>query len=339
MLSIKTNSSLKKLNTFGVDAVAKKLLCVDDKKIVSDWIELGAELLEPVVVLGEGSNVLFVGDFDGIVLLNKIQGCELIKEDVSSVWVKVGGGESWDKFVGKCVDVGWYGLENLSAIPGTVGAAPIQNIGAYGVELDSVFESLNAIDLYTAKTVEFSKEMCQFGYRESVFKHEYKDRFLITDVTFRLAKVFVPVLNYGDLKEYFPDAKPVVAHAMRETIARIRGEKLPDPSVIGNAGSFFKNPILTKKQFNQLVFEFPAVVHYPQADGKVKVAAAWLIDQCGLKGYRRGDAGVHDKQALVLVNYGGASGKELMELAAHIVKQVYKKFLLTLQIEPRILSV
>ena len=339
MLAIKTYVSLKKMNTFGVESIAKELLCVKDRGMVVEWATQCKKESKSVVVLGQGSNILFVGDFDGLILVNQIEGCQVVREENDWVWVKVGGGESWDDFVERCVVSGWHGLENLSAIPGTVGAAPVQNIGAYGVELESAFQKLNAIDLSTGEELEFDKEACQFGYRDSIFKRKYNSRLFITDVTFRLAKKFVPNFIYADLKKHFSAAEPVTADQMRNAIIGIREVKLPNPKVLGNAGSFFKNPILSRKQFDKLNVDFPGVAHYFQAEGTVKVAAGWLIDQCGLKGYRSGSVGIHDKQALVLVNYGGASGAELLGLAKYIIQTIRERYGITLEIEPKILSV
>lgn len=334
MHSIQQHISLKALNTFGVDVVAKKLLCIDHPKIVTDWISQRDRSCEPVLVLGGGSNILFVEDFGGIVLLNQIRGCRVVEEDSDSVLVTVGGGEEWDQFVEKCVTSGWYGVENLSAIPGTVGAAPIQNIGAYGVELESVFQRLHAIDLSSGTQIEMNRIDCQFGYRDSVFKKKRNNPLLITHVTFRLRKKYIPNLSYRDLQHKGLST----AQEVRDYVIKIRAKKLPDPKKMGNAGSFFKNPILLKKDYDQLLVRFPTIPHYPQSDGTQKVAAAWMIDQCGLKGYRQGDAGVHTHQALVLVNHGEASGEELMALARYVAHQVSQKFGVMLEVEPRVLG-
>jgi len=335
MSFIQENVSLKTHNTFGVEAIAKKLVTIESTE---ELVALAlTENLSEVLVLGGGSNVLFVTDFSGVVLLNKINGVTIIREDSENVWVKVGGGESWDQFVETCVESGWHGLENLSAIPGTVGAAPIQNIGAYGVEMKSYFSSLCAVELADGNVKEFDLQQCQFGYRDSVFKHGYKNKLFITDVTFRLDKRFDPNLSYQDLKRYFSEVSGFTARQLRQYITDIRAQKLPDPAKIGNAGSFFKNPVLSEEEFTVFHQKNPNAVHFRQTGGSVKLAAGWLIDQCGLKGYRDSDAGIHDKQALVIVNHGDASGRELLELAQHVEREVVRKFGVSLEIEPRVL--
>jgi UDP-N-acetylmuramate dehydrogenase len=327
-----TRYSLKSLNTFGVDANARRLLFIDDEQALLCWVKENNNH-EPVLVLGSGSNVLFVGDFSGTVLVNRITGQHLLADDEHSVLVCVGGGECWDHFVEASIAAGWFGLENLSGIPGTVGAAPVQNIGAYGVELQSVFHSLRAIDLDSGCVQQFNREQCQFGYRESVFKQTSRHRWMITSVTFRLSKVFVPNLSYRALADHF-SGHVLSAQALRDYVIKIRSEKLPDPKVVGNAGSFFKNPIICSGDFQSLKKRFPTIPHYPQRHDEVKVAAGWLIEQCGLKGFRENDAGMHDRQALVLVNHGEASGQALFDMAMFVANKVWEKFSITLEIEP-----
>lgn len=278
-------------------------------------------------MLGGGSNILFVNDFEGLVIHLNIKGREIIEENDKEVLIRVGAGENWHETVMYAVDNGWGGIENLSLIPGSVGAAPIQNIGAYGVELEDVFESLEAIDLETGISKTFDKKSCKFGYRDSVFKNELKGKYIITEVTLRLQKDPDVNRTYGALSEHLkekgisdPDIKDI-----SETVISIRQSKLPDPAKIGNTGSFFKNPVISEEAFRELQKEYPEIPNYPAGD-EIKIPAAWLIDQCGWKGKQIGDAGVHKAHALVIVNYGNANGGEIIELAEKIRHSVFKKF-------------
>lgn len=278
-------------------------------------------------VLGGGSNILLSGDVSGLV----IRACLLERSSAvegESVTIRCGAGEVWHSVVTWTVEHGWGGLENLALIPGTVGAAPMQNIGAYGVEQSACFVGLEALDVRSGKTVEFLKDDCSFGYRESIFKHEYRDRMIITSVTYRLSANPKVHASYRDVVEELvsrecPD--PTVRD-IYDSVVAIRTRKLPDPHVIGNAGSFFKNPIVDAQTFTQLQTENPTIASYPQPDGTFKLAAAWMIDQCGWKGHREGDAGVHDRQALVLVNHGNATGQEILDLSVRIQEGVQKRF-------------
>jgi UDP-N-acetylmuramate dehydrogenase len=315
--------------------------------------ELLAGAPPPVIVLGGGSNVLLLGDIEGTVLINAIGGIDLVDEDEDYLYVTVGAGVNWHGFVEHCLDRDWAGVENLSLIPGSVGAAPMQNIGAYGVELKDVFFQLEAYDLKDGKIKLFTLNDCRFGYRDSVFKQELKNRFILLTVTFLLRRVPVFHTGYGAIREELEKtgAQPGI-RAISEAVIRIRTAKLPDPAQIGNAGSFFKNPVIPNEQYDDLKTKFPDIIGYPDraggeathpggptdaTHGTTKLAAGWLIEQCGWKGYRRGDAGVHARQALVLVNYGHATGREIYDLSEEILKSVQQKFGVTLEREVNII--
>lgn len=295
--------------------------------------------LEKVLVVGSGSNLLFTKDYDGFVLLNEIKGVKIIAESDSEVIVKVGGGENWSDFVDYTISKGWGGLENLSLIPGTVGAAPVQNIGAYGVELNEVLVSLEAIDIETGDTLAFANEDCEFEYRTSIFKTRLKGRFVILNVLFRLMKTPELTLDYAPLKKYFSDREKdsISIREVGEAVKQIRRSKLPDPDEIGNAGSFFKNPVVRFSKIEELMSKFPDIPFYKVDDGNFKLAAGWLIEKSGWKGKRIGDAGVHNKQALVLVNYGKASGKDIADLAIQVQNSVKDQFGIALETEVTIL--
>lgn len=291
-----------------------------------------------ILILGGGSNILFTKDFEGLVLKNEIKGIELLHEDANYVYVKAGAGENWHQFVLHCISRGWAGVENLSLIPGCVGAAPVQNIGAYGVELDDVFLDLEAFHLKEKKMVTLTKSDCDFGYRDSVFKKKYKNEFAITSVTFQLKKKPVFHTSYGAITQELEKmgVKELSIKAISQAVISIRSSKLPDPVQVANAGSFFKNPEITKTRYEELQAEFPGIIAYPLADDKMKLAAGWLIEQCGWKDFRRGDAGCHAKQALVLVNYGKATGSEIYQLSEEIITSVMKRFGVILEREVNI---
>lgn len=292
----------------------------------------------PLTVLGGGSNVLLTGDLEGLVLHNQLTGLEVIGEQGDEVLVKVGAGESWHGFVLETLRRGWYGLENLSLIPGSVGASPMQNIGAYGIELEARFHALDAMDVSTGEVRTFEHADCEFGYRESVFKKALKGAYVITHVTFRLSRLPELRLDYGAIREEL-DREGVqnpMPQDVSDAVIRIRKSKLPDPAVVGNAGSFFKNPVLNEAEFSALKLAHPDVPHYPAPAG-IKVAAGWLIDRAGWKGHDRGTHGVHDRQALVLVHHGGASGAELLTLAQDVQRDVADKFGVTLEREVNVL--
>lgn len=339
-MTVKYDASLQEYNTFGVKAQAKVLASFKSTQDLEMLLENKDFEDLPRLILGGGSNLLFTKDFSGLVLKNEILGIDCIKEDRDHFYIKAGAGENWHEFVLYCIKNNWAGLENLSLIPGNVGASPMQNIGAYGVEIKDHFHSLEAFNLTTLETETFDKESCKFGYRESVFKNIYKDKYIIISVTFKLLKE--PHLNtsYGAIEAELskrnisnPGIKDV-----SEVVIHIRNSKLPNPADLGNAGSFFKNPIVSSKVFERLKMEYPEMPHYPLEDGTVKLAAGWLIEQAGWKGKRVGDCGMHEKQALVLVNYGGASGEEIFNHSGRVLESVKEKFGITLEREVNIIQ-
>lgn len=337
MQAIIDNQSLKLYNTFGIDARARYFARFGSSDELGELLGWAGD--RGVLVLGGGSNVLLTKDVDGVVLRNEISGIGLIDEDDNYVYVKAGAGEVWHGFVEYCLRRNWAGVENLSLIPGSVGAAPMQNIGAYGVELREVFYELEAWHIAEAKTYTFSVNDCGFGYRESVFKRRYRGQFVILSVTFRLAKRPVFHTSYGAIKEELErmGVRELSIRAVSQAVINIRRSKLPDPAVIGNAGSFFKNPTIPDEQYDILQAEYPDIVGYHNVGtDTTKLAAGWLIEQCGWKGFRRGDAGVHVRQALVLVNYGGATGGELYALSEEIMDSVREKFGVELEREVNI---
>lgn len=325
-------------NTFGFDVkarVAARVTCAAQFAALHRDARV-ANL--PVLVLGGGSNVVFTHDFDGLVLLDEIAGRHVVREDDDAWYVEAGGVENWHAFVAWTLENGMPGLENLALIPGTVGAAPIQNIGAYGLEMRTYFDSLVAVELATGRSERFDAAHCAFGYRDSFFKREGRGRFAIASVTFRLPKRWTPRLAYADVTREL-DARGIAPDAATprdvfDAVVAIRRAKLPDPLVLGNAGSFFKNPVIDAGPFDALRARAPDVVSYPQPDGRVKLAAGWLIDRCGWKGRALGNAAVHDRQALVLVNRGGATGAEVLALARAIQDDVRERFGVELEPEP-----
>jgi UDP-N-acetylmuramate dehydrogenase len=329
--------SLKEYNTFRIEAKARYFSRFTS---TDDLAALLADIPASPLVLGGGSNILLTGDINGWVVINGIKGIDLVDEDDRYLYVNVGAGENWHGFVQHCLDRDWAGVENLSLIPGSVGAAPMQNIGAYGVELKEVFHKLEAWDLQEGKVRMFTLNDCRFGYRDSIFKREYKGRFAILNVTLRLNRVPVFHTEYGAIREELEkmNIRQLSIRAISEAVVRIRTARLPDPAEIGNAGSFFKNPTIPNGQFASLKAQFPDIIGYPDPAGDViKVAAGWLIEQCGWKDYRRGDAGVHARQALVLVNYGHATGREIYDLSEDILNSVEKKFGIILEREVNII--
>jgi len=334
------NHSLELLNTFRIAAEAQWFgVCnsVDDFKDALD--EAKNNLKSDVFILGGGSNVLFTKNYCGLVLKNNISGISLLREDDHHYYVKVGAGENWHAFVMHCVNSGYAGIENLSLIPGSVGAGPMQNIGAYGVELKDVFHELTALDRETYELVTFHLDECAFDYRSSVFKTILKDEFVILDVTFRLNKKPVYNTSYGAIDEelHKVGVAELSIKAISDAVIRIRQSKLPDPAVIGNAGSFFKNPSITHDAFLELKSVYPNIPGYPSTlNGFTKTAAGWLIEQCGWKGFRKDNYGVHAKQALVLVNYENAPGKAIYDLSAEIIQSVQNKFGIELEREVNI---
>lgn len=338
-MQLSENVLLRLYNTFGIDARARYFSAFTAEQELQ--AVLSAQRLRelPLMILGGGSNILFTRDFDGLMLKNDVKGITLLKEDEEHIYVKVGAGENWHNFVMHCIARNWAGLENLSLIPGNVGASPMQNIGAYGVEIKDTFLELEAWHLKDHTSVTFSNEDCAFGYRDSVFKRQYKGQFAILSVTYRLNKHPQFNTSYGAIEEELQrmGVKELSVQSVSQAVINIRSSKLPDPAKIGNAGSFFKNPTIDGGQFAALKSAFPGIVAYPVANGAYKLAAGWLIEQCGWKGFRRGDAGVHARQALVLVNYGNAMGQEIYQLSQEVVDSVVEKFGVELEREVNII--
>lgn len=337
-MQIEENVSLKPFNTFGIDAKARYFSAFRSEFELEETL-VSKPPVQPVFILGGGSNILLTGDFNGLVLKNEIKGIEEIKEDENYVYVKAGAGENWHAFVQYCIKHNFAGVENLSLIPGNVGASPMQNIGAYGVEIKDVFYDLEAYHVEENKCYTFSLNDCEFGYRDSIFKRKYKDRFVILNVTLRLRKKPVFHTQYGAIKDELQKMgiQDLSIQAISQAVINIRTSKLPDPAIIGNAGSFFKNPSVLQEQFLKIKENFPNVVAYPNNDGSIKLAAGWMIEQCGWKGVRKGDAGCHSNQALVLVNYGHATGKEIYSLSQEILDSVKEKFGVTLEREVNVI--
>lgn len=326
--------SLRPHNTFGFDVRARHAMKIESVEAASMLCHDGRLAGMVQLVLGGGSNLVLTRDFDGIALIVNIEGKRVIAEDAGSWLVEAGAGENWHGFVAWTLAQGMPGLENLALIPGTVGAAPIQNIGAYGLEMGERFERLSAVELATGARVEFDRAQCAFGYRDSFFKRAGRGRFMITSVVFRLPKRWQPRADYADIARALEGASNCDAQAIFDAVVAVRRAKLPDWTVLGNAGSFFKNPVVSAQAFDTLRQREPGIVSYPQADGSVKLAAGWLIDQCGWKGRGVGGAAVHDRQALVLVNRGGATGAQVLELAGAIQRDVRARFDVELEIEP-----
>lgn len=326
-MNIRKDHSLLSYHTFGMDVKAscfveyesvEELKCFLSERKLEDekWLHMGG-----------GSNLLFAGDYDGVVLHSAIKGYEVMEETEEAVLIKVGAGEVWDDFVAYAVEHQWYGAENLSLIPGEVGASAVQNIGAYGVEAKDLIVKVEALEVATGKECAFEQSECRYAYRESRFKKEWKGKYIITFVTYRLSKCPSFHLEYGNVRsELEKQGCEVSLENVRKTIIAIREAKLPDPKIQGNAGSFFMNPVVPRMHYERLLSQYPDLPHYPVDDDWVKVPAAWMIDRCGWKGKQLGRAGVHDKQALVLVNCGGATGDEVMALAREIQQSVKTRF-------------
>ena len=335
-MHIESGVSLKPYNTFGLPAVAQTLVRITGDADVRRVVDDPALGRAPKFVLGGGSNIVLTRDMPQLVLKVEVRGMRLVEERANAWIVEAGAGEGWHDFVAWTLAQGWPGLENLALIPGTVGAAPVQNIGAYGLELQDRFESLDAVDLVTGRSVTLQPGACAFGYRDSVFKHALAGRSVITRVRFRLPRPWRPVLGYLDIERKMHDTgvEAPTAQQLFDWVCTIRRAKLPDPALIGNAGSFFKNPLVTPEQCRDIIGRDPTVVHYPLPDGSIKLAAGWMIDACGWRGKSVGKAGVYEKQALVLVNRGGAIGSEVMTLARAIQESVYGRFGIRLEHEP-----
>lgn len=333
-MQVSKNTSLKAFNTFGVDAKANEFVAFSSVEQLEHVAKQHLVSGSPYLILGAGSNILFTQDYKGLVLKNEILGIDVIEENDEFVFVKAGAGVNWHQFVLHCIEQDWGGVENLSLIPGTVGAAPVQNIGAYGVEIKDVLHALHAWDIKQQRLIEFSNAECAFGYRSSVFKQIHKGVMVICDVVFKLTKKHVVKIGYGAIKDQLT-AHGISAPTIRDVsnaVIAIRSSKLPDPNEIGNAGSFFKNPVVDKTFFEHLQKCYPHVVAYPSGND-IKLAAGWLIEQAGWKGFHEGSVGCYDKQALVLVNFGGATGAEILALAKRIQASVKGKFDVGLEME------
>lgn len=324
----KPNYSLKKLNTFGLDVNAHEYTEINSTEEAIRLIKSGKLANKKLLLLGGGSNLLFTSDFEGVVIKINIGGIHVVKEDEHHFWVKSGAGVVWQDLVDSCINANFGGIENLSLIPGTVGAAPIQNIGAYGVELKDNFEALEALDLTNGEKRYFTNAECQFGYRDSVFKNELKGKYLITNVVLRLRKEPILSLEYGNIRNELESTgkNSFTIRDVSEAVIKIRQSKLPDPEEVGNAGSFFKNPIVYVALFEAIKRSYPAMPFFEQSETMIKIPAAWLIDQCQLKGKEHKGAAVHVNQPLVLINKENASGKAIVELAEIVKEKVRDKF-------------
>lgn len=342
-MTIQENISLRPFNTFGIDVKSRYFATFSEVTVLEEL--LGSYPDSSLFILGGGSNILFTKDFDGVVLKNEISGIEELSEDSQYVYVKAGAGENWHQFVLYCINRNWAGIENLSLIPGNVGATPIQNIGAYGVELQNVFHSLEAFHRKEKKIVTFTSGDCAFGYRDSVFKKKYKDQFILLSVTLKLRKHPVFHVEYGNLKQELEKmgVKDLSIRSISQAVINIRSSKLPNPKELGNAGSFFKNPVIPKSQYESIKKNFSSIPSFAAPGDFVKIPAGWLIEQSSpvsgaetWKGFRRGDAGCYNKQALVLVNYGHATGQEIYKLSEEISNSVKTKFGIILEREVNI---
>ena len=343
MIRIEKDESLLPFNTFGIDVKAAHFTRIEDVEQLQTLLQSPVFKEETHLFLGGGSNILFTKDFDGLVIKTEIKGIERIEEDQSHALLKVGAGEVWHDVVMHCVKNNLGGIENLSLIPGTTGASPIQNIGAYGVEVKDVIKFVDVIELSSGQKKVFTNEECRFGYRESVFKHEQKEKYFISSVTLSVTKENHQLItNYGAIQEKLKamnvhDARDITIQSISDAVIKIRSSKLPDPKVIGNAGSFFKNPSITQEQYASLQQRYPKIPGYSSINQHVKVPAGWLIEQAGWKGKRFDHVGVHEQQALVLVNYGSARGEEILQLANKIQHDVEEKFNITLTPEVNVI--
>lgn len=332
------NFSLTKFNTFGLGYKADSLIPLRTEKDAIDLFTNNKSLIMPFLILGGGSNILFTNDFNGTIIYPEIEGYQIEEQREGSVLVSAGAGNNWDDFVEWTVDKGFGGLENLSLIPGKVGATPIQNIGAYGVEVKDTIVSVKTISTTDGSVKIFNNKECEFGYRDSIFKNSKKGKFLVTRVYFELTKDTRLNLHYGSLKEEVSKLGKETIMNVRQAVINIRRSKLPDPEIIGNAGSFFKNPVIQFSIATRLKEAYPEMPLYNDKEGYMKLASGWLIDKCGWKGKKRGNTGVHDKQALVLLNYGKATGKEIYDLSEEIKKSVIEKFGISLEREVEIVG-
>ena len=338
-MNIIENYPLLKLNTFGIDVKAKYFTSINTINELIEVTKTNVFKDLELLILGGGSNILLTKDFDGLVILNNIKGKEIIDQNQQSIFLKIGAGENWHELVMYCVDNGWGGIENLSLIPGNTGTAPMQNIGAYGVEIKETFIELEALEISSGKIVKFNNSDCEFGYRESVFKNKMKNQYIILNITLELKKNPVLNINYGDVKAILEsqNIKNPGIEELSNAIISIRQSKLPDPKKIGNSGSFFKNPIVSLNQLELIKKKYPNVVNYEINENEFKIAAGWLIERAGWKGKKFNNYGIHEKQALVLVNYGLANGMEIFELSEKIILDIKDKFGITLEREVNII--
>ncbi|MCK9616640.1 MAG: UDP-N-acetylmuramate dehydrogenase [Lentimicrobiaceae bacterium] len=325
---IRENVSIKRFNTFGIDVKTRFFIEVFSQKELAIFIRQNLYGFSSFLVLGGGSNILFLRDYDGVIIKMSSKGITQVDENEENVFIKVQAGETWDDFVKYCVENSLGGIENLSLIPGTVGACPIQNIGAYGSEVKDTIVRVETLNTENGNICEFLNKDCKFGYRNSIFKNEVKGKHIITSVIFKLFKNPQPNIAYKSLAGIFEKnlSDKITISAVRQAVCAIRKEKLPDPEKLGNAGSFFKNPIISQQKYNELKTIFPDFPAYVQIDGSYKIAAGWLIEQTGWKGKRLGEAGVHEKQALVLINFGKATGMDIWNLSEKIILSVFEKF-------------
>ncbi len=334
MIDPKENFALKNFNTFGIEIYARYFAELQTTDDIIEFLQSDYSKISPRLVLGGGSNLLFTKNFEGVIIYPNLKGIEKVAEDESDVWLKVAAGENWDNFVAYCVENNLGGIENLSLIPGNVGATPIQNIGAYGVEVKDVIEKVEAVSVENGKNRTFTNHECKFGYRDSVFKNELKDKYIVTHVTYRLSKVHRFVTGYGRLEAELNNYAETNIQNIRKAVISIRSKKLPDPKELGNAGSFFKNPIVEKERADTLKKHFPRMPYYTVDGSRVKLSAAWLIDTCKWKGKRLNNTGTYKKQPLVIVNYGNATGEEIFEFSKRIQKTVINQF--AIQLEPEV---
>lgn len=337
-MQIQNNHSLKNYNTFGIDAKCKRLIILESEDDIVDYFD-NHNNRNKFLLLGGGSNLLIKKDLNYDVLMLTFKGIKIINDDEDSITLEVQAGENWHKFVEFLVNNNYFGFENLALIPGNVGTAPIQNIGAYGVEQEEHFISLRGYSIESNQFETYTKEQCQFGYRNSIFKSKLKGKFIITSVTYKLSKTDPPNLSYTELEKYLIQHKlEATAKNVFDSVIYIRSNKLPSPSELGNSGSFFKNPIITQIDFNRILSEYSDLRGFPHNDGTIKISAGWLIEKAGLKGYRVGDAAVYEKHALILVNYGNATGHDIWQIAEYVIETVFEKFRVRLEPEVNVVE-
>jgi len=338
MSIIKRNYSLKKHNTFNIDVKAKYFTIIQNEKQIFNLLQEDFLLKEKILILGSGSNILFTKNYNGIVVFNQIKGIKIIEEDEKCSTIKVGAGEKWHDFVLWSIKRNLSGIENLALIPGLVGASPIQNIGAYGMEVKNTIQKIHFINIKSKKKIIINDFDCKFKYRDSIFKNQLRDKVIITNVIFKLYKKPINNIKYGEISNELQRIKKDPSpKSIAQAVINIRNKKIPNPKKIGNSGSFFKNPIVSQNKFMKLKNKFPDIVYYKNSSKKIKLAAGWLIEHAGLKGIRKGDAGVHKNQALVLVNHNNANGKEILSLARYIQKIIKIKYDINLETEVNII--